>query len=198
MSDSEYCDFQITDRDGGAPSDWRSLRAIVLHRDCYVCRVCGDRATEVDHVWPKSEGGSDALSNLQAICRTCNATKGDGILVQHITVPRLADAGRFQMKQAMRAVRWYARWHRLKHLVMLHMSEFRNVPTIEDMTAYDRDSAEVMHDSMHLACAVVALAKNLGLVTDDSLVDRLVGTVVEPEAVVTPLRGLADPEDGEE
>jgi hypothetical protein len=33
------------------------------------------RALEVDHIVPRNRGGSDDLSNLQALCFRCNAAK---------------------------------------------------------------------------------------------------------------------------
>ena len=35
------------------------------------------RALEVDHIVPRNQGGSDDLSNLQALCFRCNAGKRD-------------------------------------------------------------------------------------------------------------------------
>ena len=35
------------------------------------------RALEVDHIVPKNQGGSDDLSNLQALCFRCNAGRRD-------------------------------------------------------------------------------------------------------------------------
>lgn len=59
---------------------WRALREQVMERDGYVCQVCltDDRytpATEVDHIINKASGGTDALDNLQAICRECHKIK---------------------------------------------------------------------------------------------------------------------------
>lgn len=32
---------------------------------------------QVDHVYPRSKGGSDHVANLQLLCQPCNASKGD-------------------------------------------------------------------------------------------------------------------------
>lgn len=54
---------------------WAQTRRYVLHRDNGQCYLCGGKATEVDHVVPVFEGGTDDLSNLRAICRTCHRSK---------------------------------------------------------------------------------------------------------------------------
>ncbi|RQM44740.1 HNH endonuclease [Paraburkholderia bannensis] len=66
----------------GYGSHWQKLRAMVLARDCYVCRCAECRrlgrvreATEVDHVLPKSQGGTDDPANLSAINHDCHKTK---------------------------------------------------------------------------------------------------------------------------
>ena len=45
------------------------------------CECCGaheyQRALEVDHIIPKNHGGTDDISNLQALCFRCNAGKRD-------------------------------------------------------------------------------------------------------------------------
>jgi 5-methylcytosine-specific restriction enzyme A len=57
-----------------------SVRVSVLHRDSYKCAFCGRGAKqvqlEVDHIVPFSKGGSNDLSNLQALCIDCNRGKG--------------------------------------------------------------------------------------------------------------------------
>jgi hypothetical protein len=53
-------------------------RAAVFSRDGHACVRCG--ATDdltLDHIKPWSLGGSDTPDNLQAMCRTCNSSKGD-------------------------------------------------------------------------------------------------------------------------
>ncbi len=57
------------------------VRYEVLKRAKFRCDLCGVgadvKALQVDHIIPRSRDGSDDLSNLQALCYTCNATKGD-------------------------------------------------------------------------------------------------------------------------
>ena len=52
----------------------------ILARDNYTCRYCGRHAPEVelhvDHIFPKSGGGSDGKNNLITSCKDCNLGKG--------------------------------------------------------------------------------------------------------------------------
>ena len=56
-----------------------SIKYRVLTRAKGRCECCGahehQRALEVDHIVPRNQGGSDELSNLQALCFRCNAGK---------------------------------------------------------------------------------------------------------------------------
>jgi len=58
-----------------------SIKYRVLSRARGRCECCGahehQRALEVDHIIPKNHGGSDDISNLQALCFRCNAGKRD-------------------------------------------------------------------------------------------------------------------------
>lgn len=58
-----------------------TLRYEVLKRAKFRCELCGisayEKALEVDHILPRNYGGSDDLSNLQALCYSCNAMKRD-------------------------------------------------------------------------------------------------------------------------
>jgi ATP adenylyltransferase len=57
-----------------------TVRFEVLRRD-RVCQLCGagprDDVLEVDHVIPRSKGGSNDSGNLQVLCRTCNRGKSN-------------------------------------------------------------------------------------------------------------------------
>lgn len=61
---------------------WKTIRWAVLQRDGFRCRYCGQEAAdgvrlEVDHVVPRSAGGSDNMSNLLTACEECNQGKRD-------------------------------------------------------------------------------------------------------------------------
>ena len=54
----------------------------VFERDGWRCVSCGKSADdgailEVDHILPRSKGGSDDISNLQTLCRECNVGKSN-------------------------------------------------------------------------------------------------------------------------
>lgn len=57
-----------------------SSRYLVLTRAGRRCELCGISADErflvVDHIQPRKYGGTDDLTNLQALCFECNAIKG--------------------------------------------------------------------------------------------------------------------------
>lgn len=57
------------------------VREYVLTKFHHTCAYCGGRSgdpvLEIDHVIPKSRGGSDRVSNLAAACHTCNQQKHD-------------------------------------------------------------------------------------------------------------------------
>jgi len=52
------------------------LRLKILVRDKFSCRYCGDPCCTVDHIIPRSAGGTHAESNLVAACVSCNSKKG--------------------------------------------------------------------------------------------------------------------------
>jgi 5-methylcytosine-specific restriction endonuclease McrA len=54
-------------------------RKAVLARDAYTCQYCGREAggLTVDHVIPRSRGGSSVWENIVASCAPCNRKKGN-------------------------------------------------------------------------------------------------------------------------
>ncbi len=59
-------------------------RRAIFARDRWTCQYCGNErgALTVDHVIPRSKGGSSAWDNIVACCAPCNRRKGDREPVQ--------------------------------------------------------------------------------------------------------------------
>jgi len=56
-------------------------RRNVAKRDHYTCQYCGGQpgaeSITIDHVLPRSQGGTSSWTNCAAACTRCNARKGD-------------------------------------------------------------------------------------------------------------------------
>ena len=52
----------------------------VFARDGYRCQYCGRHADSIDHVRPRSRGGTHSWENVVAACRRCNMAKRDRLL----------------------------------------------------------------------------------------------------------------------
>ena len=58
----------------------QKLRSFIFNRSNGKCVYCGAKATEIDHVVPKANGGTDSTYNLVASCRACNKKKSNSSL----------------------------------------------------------------------------------------------------------------------
>jgi 5-methylcytosine-specific restriction endonuclease McrA len=66
-------------------------RRAVFARDSWTCQYCGSRSNlTVDHVIPRSKGGSSTWDNIVASCAPCNRRKGDRLPRQAGMHPRHA------------------------------------------------------------------------------------------------------------
>jgi 5-methylcytosine-specific restriction endonuclease McrA len=64
-------------------------RRAVFARDGWTCQYCGSRANlTVDHVIPRSKGGSSDWDNIVASCAPCNRRKADRLPAQIGMHPR--------------------------------------------------------------------------------------------------------------
>lgn len=64
------------------------VRNYLLEKTGHTCQYCRgaseDKRLEVEHIQPKSRGGSNRLSNLTIACRTCNVDKGNRSLSEYL------------------------------------------------------------------------------------------------------------------
>src|SRR5436309_13260742 len=64
-------------------------RRAAFARDSWTCQYCGSRSNlTVDHVIPRSKGGSAEWDNIVACCAPCNRRKGDHLPHQANMHPR--------------------------------------------------------------------------------------------------------------
>jgi 5-methylcytosine-specific restriction protein A len=73
-------DHQQSTTERGYGWRWQNLRKHVMRRDMYLCQPCQRKgrptpATEVDHITPKSQDGTDDMENLEAVCTSCHQAK---------------------------------------------------------------------------------------------------------------------------
>lgn len=69
-----------TAKERGYGTAWRKLRRRAMERDQHLCQECLRNkvftlAKEVDHIIPKSRGGTNDMSNLQSLCVKCHRSK---------------------------------------------------------------------------------------------------------------------------
>ncbi|MGA2208057.1 MAG: HNH endonuclease [Acidimicrobiales bacterium] len=55
-------------------------RRSVFVRDGHRCQYCGAQAENIDHVVPRSRGGTHSWENVVACCRRCNTRKEDRLV----------------------------------------------------------------------------------------------------------------------
>jgi 5-methylcytosine-specific restriction endonuclease McrA len=70
----------------------RITRRAVFARDRWTCQYCGHERGNltVDHVVPRSKGGSSTWENIVTCCAPCNRRKGDRLPRQADMMPRRA------------------------------------------------------------------------------------------------------------
>jgi hypothetical protein len=98
--------------------------AAVLAVHAGMCRCCGNRAAEVDHIVPRACGGQDAIKNLTASCRACNGVKGKRRFKPELETELLAEAFNLtpmvaELVAQMDDAASRARGRRMRHLATL-------------------------------------------------------------------------------
>ena len=74
-------DIAGTEYQQGKMFGYADKKAYLLEREKYCCIYCGIHASQakmqIEHVIPKSKGGTDSLNNLVLSCEACNQAKGN-------------------------------------------------------------------------------------------------------------------------
>jgi len=89
-----------TEYQHGTLAGWE-VRSYVLAKYEYRCTYCGktDCAFELDHILPRSRGGSNRIANLTLACHDCNAAKGNHTAVE-FGHPEVEAQARLPLKDA--------------------------------------------------------------------------------------------------
>lgn len=70
-------------------------RFAILMRDSFQCGYCKEKLIgedfEIDHLFPRSWGGTDNLENLVAACQRCNRRKKNRLFMPYIDVEEQID-----------------------------------------------------------------------------------------------------------
>lgn len=94
------------------------VKEYLLEKYKHECQYCHgkskDPVLEIDHINPKSRGGSDRVSNLTLACHTCNQAKGN-LTAEEYGHPEVQASARKSLEDAaaVNSTRWYI-WDRLK------------------------------------------------------------------------------------
>ena len=65
---------RATPSERGYGAEWQRIRRVFL-RENPCCVLCGQPATDVDHIVPLSRGGTHDAENLQALCHSHHSQK---------------------------------------------------------------------------------------------------------------------------
>lgn len=83
------------------------LRFDVLQRAKFRCEACGVSAKEarleIDHKIPVSQGGTNMLRNLQALCRACNRGKGAKMKRARVAARKRSQQGKTKGEKGKRS-----------------------------------------------------------------------------------------------
>lgn len=63
--------WKLTNHGNAYRGEWPKIRARVLAEEPR-CRLCGAKASHVDHITPLSRGGTHVRSNRRALCAPCH------------------------------------------------------------------------------------------------------------------------------
>ena len=61
--------------DRGTTAQREALRKACFRMWGRSCMICGDRATEVDHIIELAAGGTNTVDNTQPLCKPCHQAK---------------------------------------------------------------------------------------------------------------------------
>ena len=145
-----------------------NLREFVFNKTNGRCSYCGAKATEIDHVIPRAQGGSNSVHNLTPACRSCNQKKSNLSLKDFGEIMN-KDYSHLEPKKLPKdaAIVQLARNYMIKEITKLVSDT-----TTHDawLTKYNRDSLGLSKQHYYDALSVGEIPTKFNFFTDKILV----------------------------
>ena len=145
----------------------KNLREFIFSKTKGRCSYCGAKAEEIDHIIPKSKGGSNSTYNFTPACRSCNEKKSNLSLKEFGKLMN-KDYSQLEPKKLPKdaAIVQSARNYMVKEITKL----VSDTTTYDAwMTRYNRDSLGLPKQHYYDALSVGEIPSKFNFLTDKIL-----------------------------
>lgn len=145
-----------------------NLRNFVFSKTKGRCSYCGAEATEIDHIVPKANGGTNSTYNLTPVCRSCNEKKSN-LSLKEFGKKIGKDFSKLEPKKLPKdaAIVQSSRNYMVKEITKL-VSDTTTHPSW--LTKYNRDSIGLPKEHYYDALSVGEVPNKFDSLTDKILV----------------------------
>ena len=144
-----------------------NLREFIFSKTKGRCSYCGAKATEIDHIIPRANGGTDSTYNLTPACKACNEKKSNLTLKEFGKLMN-KDYSHLKPKKLPKdaSIVQLARNYMVKEITKLVSDT-----TTHDawLTKYNRDSLGLPKEHYYDALSVGEIPNNFNFFTDKVL-----------------------------
>lgn len=145
-----------------------NLREFIFSKTKGRCFYCGAKATEIDHVIPRANGGTNSTYNLVASCRACNERKSNLTLKEFGKIMN-KDYSHLKPKKLPKDATIV---QSAKNYMVKEITKLVSDTTTHDawLTKYNRDSLGLPKEHYYDALSVGEIPNNFNFFTDKVLV----------------------------
>ena len=145
-----------------------NLREFIFSKTKGRCSYCGAKATEIDHVIPRANGGTDSIYNLTPACKACNEKKSNLTLKEFGKLMN-KDYSHLKPKKLPKDA---AIVQSAKNYMVKEITKLVSDTTTHDawLTKYNRDSLGLPKEHYYDALSVGEIPNNFNFFTDKVLV----------------------------
>ena len=145
-----------------------NLREFIFSKTKGRCSYCGAKATEIDHIIPRANGGTDSTYNLTPACKACNEKKSNLTLKEFGKLIN-KDYSHLKPKKLPKDA---AIVQSAKNYMVKEITKLVSDTTTHDawLTKYNRDSLGLPKEHYYDALSVGEIPNNFNFFTDKVLV----------------------------